>query len=238
MKMKLSIIIPALNEAAYLPETILKAKENASCGGPFEIIVVDSGSVDGTSEIASRLGAKLLKCDGTASGKAVLLNKGAELATGDVYLFLDADTFLPEGYDASIEKALSDPAAVGGAFEFSLDGKEFGLRVVEIINRMRYSVRQRYYGDQGIYVRSEVFNRVGGYPPMRLMEAAHLCKALRAQGRLTLIHKDIKTSPRRFLKSGIYTVLAEDIKIWFLDLLGITVDKYADRYWEDNRRAG
>lgn len=73
---------------------------------------------------------------------------------------------------------------------------------------------------------------------MRLMEAAHLCKALRAQGRLTLIRKDIKTSPRRFLKGGIYTVLAEDIKIWFLDLLGITVDKYADRYWEDNRRAG
>ena len=78
--------------------------------GLLKIIVVDSGSVDGTPEIASRLGAKLLRCDGTASGKAELLNKGGGACyRGRCICSWDADTFLPEGYDASIEKAFKRP---------------------------------------------------------------------------------------------------------------------------------
>jgi rSAM/selenodomain-associated transferase 2 len=232
--MKLSIIIPTLNEVDYLPDTILKAREHAFCENTHEFIVVDSGSRDETREIARSLGAIIVTCEDNVPGKAHLLNMGAASAAGDVYLFLDADTILPPAYDILIERTLNDPASVGGAFEFSLCGCEFGLRVVELINRVRFRIRQRYYGDQGIFVRAGVFNRVGGYPDMRLLESAHLCKILRSQGKLKLVNRGIKTSPRRFITGGIYRVLASDIMIWFLDLLGFSVEKYADPYWEEN----
>ncbi len=233
--MNLSIIIPTLNEAAYLPVTIEQIRQNAGLGEPYEIIVVDSGSTDETCDIALKLGVKLVKSKGTFAGRAYVLNQAVEFASGDVLLFLDADTLVPQGYDESIEKALSNPNVVGGAFEFALDGEEFGLRIVEFINRMRYRIRQRYYGDQGIFVRSHVFRIVGGYPEIGILEAAHFCKKLRKEGELKLIKKRIYTSPRRFLDGGVYKVLGRDIKIWFLDLIGISVDKYADAYWKENK---
>ncbi len=233
--MKLSIIIPTLNEATYLPVTIEKIKQNAGLEEPYEIIVVDSGSTDETCDIALKLGVKLVKSKGTFAGRAYVLNQAVEFASGDVLLFLDADTLVPQGYDESIENALSNPNVVGGAFEFSLEGPQFGLRVVELINRIRYRIRQRYYGDQGIFVRSHVFRIVGGYPEIGILEAAHFCKKLRKEGELKLIKKRIYTSPRRFLDGGVYKVLGRDIKIWFLDLIGLRVDKYADAYWKENK---
>ncbi len=233
--MKLSIIIPTLNEAEYLATTIEYLKRNSRLENQNEIIVIDSGSLDKTCEIATEHGIKLIKYESGSIGKASILNEAAQSATGDVLLFLDADTIVPEGYDESIKYALTNADVVGGAFEFSLDGPEFGLRVVEFINRVRYRIRQRYYGDQGIFVRSHVFNRVGGYPEIALLEAAHFCKNLKKEGDLKLIKQRIYTSPRRFLNGGIYQVLAADIKIWFLDLIGVRVDKYAGAYWKENK---
>ena len=234
--MNLSIIIPTLNEAEYLASTLDRIMQNASLREPHEIIVVDSGSTDETCEIALKLGVKLIRSNNASPGRAYVLNEAAQSATGDVLLFLDADTFVPIGYDQLIEAALFNPKFIGGAFEFALDGPEFGLRVVELINRIRYRIRQRYYGDQGIFVRSDIFQRVGGYPKIGLLEAAHLCKNLKRLGKLKLIRKNMKTSPRRFLDGGIYNykVLVSDIKIWFLDLIGIRVDRYADSYWKEN----
>ena len=157
--MKLSVIIPTLNEAAYIPATIEKIMQNASLGEPYEIIVVDSGSTDETCEIANKLGAKIVPAKSSLPGRAYVLNEAAESATGDVFLFLDADTLVPQGYDESMERALTNPNVVGGAFEFCLDGEEFGLRVVEFVNRIRYRIRQRYYGDQGIFVRAGVLKK-------------------------------------------------------------------------------
>lgn len=232
--MNLTIIIPTLNEAEYLASTIETIRQNSRLENPHEVIVIDSGSMDETCGIAIRLGVKLISANNASPGRAYVLNQAAQSATGDVLLFLDADTFAPIGYDQLIETALSNPKVIGGAFEFALDGPEFGLRIVELINRIRYRIRQRYYGDQGIFVRSDIFQRIGGYPKIGLLEAAHLCKNLRKQGKLILIYKEMKTSPRRFIDGGIYKVLASDIKIWFLDLIGIRVDRYANSYWKEN----
>nr|NIS74636.1 glycosyltransferase [Deltaproteobacteria bacterium] len=87
--------------------------------------------MNGTPELAARLGARIVECEDRAPGRASALNMGAQSATGDVLFFLDADTIPPRGYDARIGSVLSDPETVGGAFEFSLEGPEFGLRVVE-----------------------------------------------------------------------------------------------------------
>jgi len=233
--MKLSIIIPTLNEEDYLTSTIEAIKRNSTINHGHEIIVIDSGSEDDTCEIAIKLGVLLIKCNNGLPGKAHALNEAAQSASGDVYLFLDADTLVPEGFDTLIKCALVDPGVVGGAFEFTLDGPDFGLRVVELINRVRYRIRQRYYGDQGLFVRAEIFRRVGGYPEIVLMESAHLCKKLRKLGKLVLVNENMKTSPRRFIDGGIYRVLASDIKIWFLDLIGVRFDKFASYYWKENQ---
>jgi len=233
--MKLSIIIPTLNEADYISQTIEHIRKNALLGQPLEIIVIDSGSNDKTCEIAQKLGVKLIKARTKHLGKSYALNEASGHAIGDVILFLDADTIVPPGYDKMIDAALSDPEVVGGAFEFALDGPEFGLRIVELINRIRYRIRQRYYGDQGIFVRAHIFQRVGGYPKIGLLEAAYLCKKLRKEGKLKLVNELMKTSPRRFIDGGIYRVLASDIKIWFLDLIGVGIDKYASAYWKENK---
>lgn len=233
--MKLSIIIPTLNEAEYLKSTIESIRQNSTLNQEHEIIVVDSGSDDATCEIAKEIGASLLKCTNSSPGKSHALNEAASAAAGDVYLFLDADTFVPGGYDQYICTSLTHSGIVGGAFEFALDGPQLGLRVVELINRIRYRIRQRYYGDQGLFVRAEIFHRVGGYPEITIMESAYLCEKLRKLGQLTLIPADIKTSPRRFIDGGIYRVLASDIKIWFLDLIGAPIDKYGSSYWRENK---
>lgn len=231
--MTLSIIIPTLNEEQYLASTIEHLRNSSST--EHEIIVVDSGSSDSTCDIAKGLDLILIQCESSTLGKSHNLNQAAGLATGDVLLFLDADTLVPAEFDRLIESSLTDSSVVGGAFEFALDGPEFGLRVVELINRTRYKVRQRFYGDQGIFVRTEMFKRVGGYPEIALLESAYLCRNLRKHGKLKLIKKEIRTSPRRFIDGGIYRVLWGDIKIWFLDLIGISVNKYAAPYWNENK---
>jgi rSAM/selenodomain-associated transferase 2 len=234
--MKLSVIIPTLDEADYLAATVASLRENAVRGGPYEIIIADTGSTDGSPELALDLRLKLVRCVKPLPGRASALNQGAASAAGDVLMFLDADTLLPKGYDDSLEKALMNFGVVGGAFEFALDGEEFGLRVVEILNRLRYRVRQRYYGDQGVFVRTDVFRKIGGFPERRLLETAYFCSALRKAGKLRLIKESVRTSPRRFLAGGIYKVLTHDIRIWFLDLIGISVEQHAETYWKKNEK--
>jgi len=210
----LSIIIPTLNEAQYLETTITAIRNHCVSDLKKEIIVVDAGSTDGTQEIASRLGVRVLQIQSAGQGRAFGLNHGARETGGDILFFLDADSIPPLRYDFLIQSALADKGTVGGAFDFALEGHAFGLRVVEWVNRFRYHLRPRYYGDQGIFVRREVFEKIGGYPSRRILEASQFCVMLKKEGRLALIRKPMKTSARRFLNGGIYRVLGQDFKIW------------------------
>jgi glycosyltransferase involved in cell wall biosynthesis len=236
--MRLSVIIPTLNEVRYLPAAVRSVRRWATLGPPAEIIVADCGSVDGSRELAARLGARVVQGDPPLDSRAAALNQGAACAAGDVLLFLDADSTVPPGYDKAIQTALRDPQVVGGAFEFALDGPALGLRLVEIINRIRYRIWPRYYGDQGIFVRTEVFHRVKGYPNRRILEASDFSRTLGRKGKLALVRRPMKTSPRRFLEGGIYRVLAHDIVIWWLDLIGRPTERFAPAYQENNRRRG
>ena len=236
---ELSIIIPALNEAGYITKTLNSVLDNRCYENKPEIILVDSGSFDKTVGLAKPIVDKVIELEIKASGKWEALNTGAEASTGEVLLFLDADTIVPKDYDKHIETALSDKNIIGGAFEFSLDGKEFGLRVVELINRVRYRIRHSFYGDQGVFVTSDKFFNSGMFPKRRLFETSELCKRLRKYGNLKLIKKHALTSPRRFIDGGIYKVLLNDTKLWFLNNLGLLPDdKRADVYWKENERRG
>jgi len=236
---KLSIIIPTLNEADYISRTLNSIVLNKCYENKPEIIVVDSGSTDNTADIARPLVDKLIQLKSLSSGKWEALNKGAEISCGEILLFLDADTVVPKDYDKEIENVFMNKNIVGGAFEFTLDGRQFGLRVVELINRVRYRVRHSFYGDQGFFVRSDIFHKAGMFPARRLFETSAMCRKLRRYGQLELIKKPALTSPRRFIEGGIYRVLLNDIKLWFLNKTKNFPDKKsADLYWEENVKRG
>ena len=231
----LSIIIPALNESECIEQTIHAVRERSELSVPKQIIVVDGGSTDNTVELAKCSGAECAVIPNAPRGRAYLLNRGVHHATGEVLLFLDADTIVPQGYDKEIEESFWKSGVVGGAFEFALDGPQFGLRVVELINRTRYRIWQRYYGDQGIFVKKDVFHKIGGYPQVGLMEASDFCVNLSREGKLKLVQKPMLTSARRFIDNGIYRVLGFDIRMWWLNLIKQDTEKFAQAYWNVNR---
>jgi glycosyltransferase involved in cell wall biosynthesis len=235
--MRLSVIIPTLNEARYLAAAVDSVRRQAR-HEPHEIIVADCGSVDGTADVAHSMGVRVVRPEPPPGSRAAACNAGAACAAGDVLLFLDADSLLPPGYDAAIVWALRRPHAVGGAFEFALDGREWELRIVEAVNRVRYRIWPWYYSDQGLFVRAAVFRGVGGFPPRRIMETSDLCKALWRRGALVLVQRPLRTSPRRFLEGGVWRVFARDVYFWGRDLAGLPTEPYGAAYQEDNRRRG
>ena len=234
----LSIIIPTLNEAKYLSRTIMAVQSQRTSNVPVEIILVDAGSTDGTTSLVINNKLHVTQFKLPASGRAETLNFGAQNANGDVLLFLDADSILPQGYDNLIKTALGNDDVIGGAFEFALEGKEFGLRFVEWMNRLRYRIWPLYYGDQGIFVRKNIFDEVDGFPIRPILEASHFCKKAIKWGKLQLIPRKIYSSPRRFIEGGIYRIFFVAFKIWWLDMIGFSTDHFAQEYWENNKLRG
>lgn len=231
---RLSIVIPTLNEAAWLPAAVEAARTGAAGEAP-EILVADCGSTDGTPALAAALGVEVVTVAASIPGRAAAANAGAARADGDVLLFLDADTLLPQAYDREIATALASPGAVGGAFELAFAGREIGLRLVELVDRIRYRISRQYYGDQAVFVRAEAFRQVSGFPEQALLESADLCTALQGIGRLVLVRRRVLTSPRRFLAGGIYRVFAKDVWLFFLHRLGRPLAGRGEAYWAENR---
>ena len=234
--MRLSVIIPTLNEARELGETV-RLVRSRSVDPAIEIIVADSGSTDDTSKIASETHLRVT-VGSSLNSRAGACNAGARLATGDTLLFLHADSHVPPRFDAMIMDALKDPHVVGGAFEFKLAGPEWRLRLVEIINRLRYRCRARYYGDQGIFVRRATFEAVGGYPDIPIMEDARFCQRVLAFGAMPLLPAPMLTSPRRFYNGGILRTLALDFSIGTLDYLRLNPAWLAEKYHRENQLRG
>ena len=234
--MSLSIIIPTYNEEAYLRRT-LEAIYRCATSEP-EVIVVDCGSVDQTVTIAQQYPTTIVEDASLKGTKWKSLNQGAAIAQGNVYLFLDADSIVPRRFDMAIQCALQKKGIVGGAFEFDFDEDGWALRVITLINRIRYRFRKRFYGDQGIFVKKEIFSQVGGWPALDIMEAAYFCNNLQACGKLYLVPYPVKTSARRFTEGGIWNVFLHDIRVWAMDFLGINVQHFAKAYWQKNERRG
>ncbi|MFY0599014.1 MAG: glycosyltransferase [Cyclobacteriaceae bacterium] len=231
--MKISIIIPTLDEETHIERTIT-AIELDKHPSEVEIIVIDAGSCDKTVERTLDLGHVLVVEKPEFKGKKYAsLNFGASLATGDVLLFLDADTILPRDFYIKIRGLLdSDSRVVGGAFEHQFDHANFSLWLIQLINRVRYRISRLYYGDQAIFCRKQAFLEVGGFVEAPIMEAAYLCKSLKTIGKLKLIKHSIKTSSRRFVSGGVWKVFLNDTRIWLRDSLGLDNTAEGQRYWE------
>ena len=232
--MDLSIIIPTLNESQFIQTTLDRINEMKSGELQIEIILIDAGSKDDTINQVQNKVEYIYQDPTLAGAKFKSLNKGVEFASGNALLFLDADTLLPEKFDLMIHDALSKAKIVGGAFEFGFDKQGLIYRAIEWVNRIRYRIDQRFFGDQALFCTKENFNRVGGYPHEPIMEAAYFCKALRKVGRLALIKSAVLTSARRFEKGHVLKVFLLDTWIWIQFTLGMNIQHYALAYWKEN----
>ena len=198
---RISIIIPTLNEAAYLGRTLEPLRDAAG----VETIVVDAGSHDGTPQIAEARGCRVLTAP---PGRAAQMNAGAAAATGSAVLFLHADTRLPQGFQQHIHATLARPGVVAGAFRLAIAGTMYSwsargaLRLIQWAANLRARWLQMPYGDQAIFLTAETFRALGGFPDLPIMEDFELLRRLRGRGRIAIVPFPVSTSARRWNALG------------------------------------
>jgi rSAM/selenodomain-associated transferase 2 len=207
--MRISIVIPVLNEEKSIAETVAALMPLK----PHELIIVDGGSSDRTYEICNRLDVTVLS---SPRGRGLQMNHGARQATGDVLLFLHADTRLPGSSIDDIRGALRNPQCVGGRFDVQLDGVHWMLGVIGAMISMRSRMSRVATGDQGIFVRRGIFAELGGYPDIPLMEDVAFSRALKSRGAVACLRSRVISSARRWEKQGIWRTI---LRMWLLKLL-------------------
>ena len=202
---RLSIIIPVLNEAEF----VASAVDRAWALLPVEVIVVDGGSSDTTAELARGLRCSFLQAQ---RGRGQQQNAGARAASGDVLLFLHADVWLEPQASQQIYHALRS-TRLHGAFHQRIESSERIYRLLEKGNALRARVLGLPYGDQGIFVRRDVFFSMGGFAEVPLLEDVQLMRTLRTRGMPALLHGPLHVSPRRWKKHGI---VRQTLRNWLL----------------------
>ena len=174
---------------------------------------MDGGSTDRTAEVVRDGPARLVAA---ARGRAAQMNQGARHAAGDVLLFLHADTRLPATAGSDVERSMADPGCVGGRFDIRLDSPRPLLRVVGHMISLRSRLTRVATGDQAIFVRRTVFEGLGGFPEIPIMEDVAFCRALKRQGRIACLRSRVVSSARRWEQNGpVRTILL----MWALKLL-------------------
>lgn len=209
--MRFSIIMPVLNEEAEL-ENQLAHLTRQCVHNDYELLIVDGGSSDGTVAIAQRYGQVIC----SPRGRAIQMNAGAAIASGDVLIFLHADTLLPDDAFCAIERALASPSVVGGAFRLCFNCERWPYQLVSFTTNLRSRLRTLFTGDQAYFIRTSSFKAVDGYPDQPLMEDLEIITRLRKIGKVVLLSQYVSTSVRRHEKIGL---LRSVLFMWYLRTL-------------------
>ena len=222
----ISVIIPAIDEA----ENIEAALKSAGRGTNIEIIVTDGGSVDDTRTIAHEYDATVLD---SAPGRAIQMNTGARHASGDILLFLHADTLLPSGYDDMVRMVCRDSSMVCGAFELQIESTMKFLRIIEKTIQFRSKWLQMPFGDQALFMKADIFREAGGFPEMPIMEDYELVKRLKRKGMITIVPSKVRTSARRWETVGFWRTTFINQLIIAAYTLGVSPSRLYRWYYRD-----
>lgn len=222
MSIRYSVLIPALNEAENIAQTIQSARD--ALGMSLEIIVADGGSVDETVIRARNAGAKILLVE--ARGRGLQLDAALHAARGDVCVILHADTLLPSDARRHIELALS--RADAGAFRLKFDGDQ--LRWLAFAINARSRLLKSATGDQAMFARRDMLLLVGGIPQVELFEDVRLWRALKRAGRTTLVRAKVTTSARLWIRFGTGRTIFLHWRLSLLHRLGMSPRKLARMY--------
>ena len=207
--MNISVIVPVLNEEKAIAATL----EALVTLAPYEIIIADGGSADRTRELAGPFQVKVISSE---RGRGRQMNRGADEASGDVLLFLHADTCLPASALNDIKAALSEPRYLGGRFDVELAGAHWLLPLVGRLISYRSRVSKVATGDQALFVRREVFERMRGFPDMPLLEDVAFCRTLKRLGDVACLRSRVITSARRWEVDGVWRTI---FRMWIIKLL-------------------
>ncbi|WP_439536290.1 TIGR04283 family arsenosugar biosynthesis glycosyltransferase [Methyloversatilis sp.] len=206
---RLSVVLPALNEAATIGEALSRMPATDVCD--MERIVADGGSLDDTASLAAAQGARVVRAP---RGRALQMNAGAQAATGDVLLFLHADTQLPPDAFARIDRAIA-AGAQWGRFDVRIEGRHPLLAVVAAMMNLRSRLTGIATGDQAIFCTRALFDALDGYAPIALMEDIDFSTRARSRSRPACLRARVITSGRRWERQG---VLRTIVLMWRLRL--------------------
>jgi rSAM/selenodomain-associated transferase 2 len=209
-RVSFSVILPTLNEADCIAGAITSLRRL----GPCEIIVADGGSRDDT---LARAGGADLVLSGPR-GRAAQMNHGAAHARGDVLVFLHADCTLEAGALATARRSLARPGVAAGCFRMTVTAPGLTFRLIDAAATLRVRLTGIAYGDQGLFVRRDMFDRVGGFPAMGFMEDVTMSRALRPMGRVVVASARVFVSDRRWRKVG---VVRQTLRNWTLTALAV-----------------
>ena len=222
--MTISVIIPTLNEAAYIEATLASVLEQSE---DVEVIVVDGGSEDETVALASRY----VRVMEVPRGRAYQMNAGAKAASGEVLVFLHGDTQLPQNGLEAIKMGLSDRYAVGGCFRTAFDDGGFWMSVWTWRLWMRSPLLA--FGDRAHFVWRNTFEAIGGFPDQPLFEDLELVSRIRSEGRFVFLNEAVQTSARRFHRHGAFRQQLYNTALWFGWLLGLSSHRLKRFYSDD-----
>jgi len=193
----LGVVIPTLNEAEPLPHLL---GDVAQLGITTDVVVADGGSTDATVDTARRYGARVIT---SPRGRGAQLRAGAEAVRGDWLCVLHADVRMPEPARGELHRAI-DAAVDAAVWRLAIDAHGVWPRVMEWGARVRDRIGGLPYGDQGLLVRRTVYEAVGGFPEIPLMEDVALIRALRSSVHVERLAAPLLVSPRRWLREGPY----------------------------------
>ncbi len=223
--MRLSVIVPALDEGETIAATLARLQPLRGRG--HEVLVVDGGSRDDTRARAAALADRVLQAP---RGRARQMNAGAAQAAGDLLWFVHADTLVPPDADRLLVAALAGRGAAWGRFDVRLSGRRPLLRLIGRLMNLRSRLTGIATGDQGLFVSRELFGRVGGFPDLPLMEDVELSRRLRRELRPLCLRQRLVTSSRRWKQRGVLRTVA---LMWYLRAawaLGVPAQRLAARY--------
>jgi len=223
--LSIGIVVPVLNEAAQLPELLQSLKPLAA----DDVVIVDGGSCDGSRELLAASGFRWLA---SSPGRAVQMNAGAASIHSDVTLFLHADTRLSPCHLDDIRRCLGDREYVGGRFDVQLEGGHSMLPLVALLMNLRSRLSRISTGDQAIFVRREVFEALGGFSLLPLMEDVEFSRRLKRAGRICCLRRKVITSARRWQQRGVWRTIGLMWRLRLLYWLGVDAERLATYYRE------